>query len=105
MHFKRPNVANDGVIEANARLISTAGDTGVEFTQEITSEFLQELQDRFVGTSDPSGEMLCVASVPTAVAEKWLRQGFDIYKEPARAIVARLKAESLDRFVTTSKRI
>ena len=94
------------IIDTNVRLIKGAGDElGVEYSQEIPDEFLQELQDRFVGTSDPSGEFLCAAVIPTAVVDRWLREGFNVYEEPIAKSVARLRAENLTKFITTSKRL
>jgi hypothetical protein len=93
------------IFETNVRLIKGVGDElGVSYTQEIPDDFLQELNDRFVGTKDPSGELLCVGVVPSAVADRWMRDGYNVFEEPAAKSVARLKAESLDRFVLTSKR-
>jgi hypothetical protein len=49
-----------------------------------------------------------VAEVPTMLVEVWARQGFDIVNDrniKARDIVKRLKAEGLDDFLTTNKRV
>ena len=94
------------ILETNVTLVKGVGDElGVCYTQEIPDEFMQELNDRFVGTNDPSGELLCVGVVPSAVADRWMREGFNVFEEPVAKSVARLKAESMDRFVLTSKRI
>lgn len=94
------------IIDTNVKLIKGVGDElGVRYEQHITDEFLQELQDRFVGTSDPSGDLLCAAVIPTAIVDRWMRQGFNVFEEPVAASVARLRAESLTKFITTSKRV
>lgn len=56
----------------------------------------------------PEGNFMRVASIPTAVVEKWQREGFDIMTDrniTARQIVARLSAENLGAFITTDKRV
>lgn len=51
------------------------------------------------------GDMERCASIPTAVVEKWMREGFDVFTAPAREIIARLRRENLEAFITTNKRI
>ena len=46
-----------------------------------------------------------VASVPVAVHEQWLREGFDMFKESARDIVKRLQDQDLQAFITTKKQV
>lgn len=45
-----------------------------------------------------------VASIPNAVVDQWLREGFDIYKESGKAILKRLNDQDLSAFLTTEKR-
>jgi hypothetical protein len=40
-----------------------------------------------------------VASIPEALANKWLREGFDLWEAPAQEIIRKLKLEGYDRFV------
>jgi hypothetical protein len=49
-------------------------------------------------------EHVHVASIPTIFVHKWLREGFDAYAAPIREVVARLRNEGLDGFLTTEKR-
>lgn len=78
----------------------------IQRTQELPSAFLDGLRDeRLTSTSAPIGNFMKVASIPTVVVEKWLREGFDIHKESAKAIVNRLRAEDLSAFLTTTKRL
>lgn len=75
--------------------------------QIITPRMLQQIAD-FRDRTGPEGEMMPVAQVPTIVVEKWMREGFNILTDrniTARDIVARLKAEGLDAFVATRKRV
>jgi hypothetical protein len=50
--------------------------------------------------------MMKVASIPVAVIEKWMREGFDVMRDKnitAKEIVNKLKNENLDAFLTTEK--
>lgn len=50
---------------------------------------------------------MTVARVPVVVVEKWLREGFDIFaaENDDRAIVRRLRAQGLDQFITTNRKV
>lgn len=78
----------------------------IEKTQDIPESFLDRLKSiRDASSSRPMGNFHQVASIPTIIVEKWLREGFDVQKEPIRETIKRLKAEHLDGFLTTDKRI
>lgn len=78
----------------------------VKHSQEIPDWFLTEIADaRNAQDNAPMGDFCRVAVVPEETVDRWKREGFDIYKEPAQAIVSRLKAEELTAFLTTTKRI
>ena len=75
-------------------------------TQEIPDEFLATLRE----TKDASGTERCrelhrVACIPTAVADRWMALGFNVFEEKAPAILSRLRAEHLDAFIVTNKRV
>ena len=76
-------------------------------TQDIPQSFLDGLaEQRNNSTSVREGEFMRVASIPTVVVEKWMREGFDILSDrniTGADIVKRLKAENLDAFLTTEK--
>ena len=72
--------------------------------QDIPSDFLSGLSDlKMRSAHSREGNYMKLCSVPVAVAEKWLREGFDMHKESAKAIVARLRKEDLSHFITTAK--
>lgn len=78
----------------------------IEKYQAIPQEFLQSLkQAREESNSKPAGEYHRAASVPQVVAEKWLAEGYDIYREPVSKTLAKLRAENLDYFITTNKQL
>lgn len=87
-------------------LIGSDGMTTRKHTQAISQSFLDDLKDsRNESSNRPMGEFHRVASIPTAVVEKWLREGFNIWEASGPEIVKRLKAENLDAFMATEKRI
>jgi hypothetical protein len=46
-----------------------------------------------------------VASIPVCVVEKWISEGFDFWNESNAKIVAKLKADGLEYFMTTGKQV
>jgi hypothetical protein len=88
----------DGVgVGSNANLV-------IAEEQFIPDEFLSSLRrERMDSISTPAGEFHRVASVPTGIVDKWKREGFDIYREPAEEILKRLRQEQLDAFITSNK--
>ena len=85
------------------------GDTVVrKHTQEIPTQFVDQLKaERDNSSSVREGEFMKVASIPTVIVEKWMREGFNIFDKNinGKEIVKRLKAENLDAFLTTDKRV
>lgn len=71
--------------------------------QHIPQEFIDDLSDHRKAQSamSRSRELHRVGSIPVIFVEKWLKEGFDIYREDARAILRRLKQEDLHDFITT----
>lgn len=77
-------------------------------TQNISQAFLDNIKDvRNETSGKPAGEFMRVASIPTVVVEKWLREGFDVFDPNVNGkdILKRLHAENLDAFITTDKSI
>lgn len=94
------------IIETNVSLVPLVGDDcGVKYTQDIPDHFIQDIQDRFTGANDPTGNFLFVGAVPAAVADRWMREGFNVFEEPVAKSLARLRTESMGKFIATSKRI
>ena len=50
---------------------------------------------------------MSIAQIPVVVVEQWMREGFDITGPDITAaqIVAKLKQESLEAFLTTEKSV
>lgn len=82
------------------------GGSTIHRHQEIPDAFLADLREaRQASHFTALPDAWRVASIPAALAETWLRQGFDIYRESAAAICARLRAEDLHAFLATDRRI
>jgi hypothetical protein len=73
--------------------------------QYISDDFLTRNKDARFESKARAGEYHHFASIPVVVVEKWLKEGFDVYKEPAKAIIKRLKQENLEAFLTSNKSI
>lgn len=93
------------LIDTNVALLESAGELGVHYTQDIPDHFVQDIQDRFTGANDATGNFLFVGSVPSALADRWMREGYNVFEEPIRKTLAKLKAENYGKFVGTSKSI
>ena len=78
-------------------------------TQEIPQWHLDKLKaERVAAAGRREGDFMKVASIPTVIIEKWMREGFDVMGDKnitGKQIVARLKAENLDAFLVTDKQL
>lgn len=77
----------------------------IKHEQEITQQFLDDCKaDRLATANKPCGETHKIASIPVAVYERWMREGFNPAKVKPAEVLARLRKEHLDGFITTEKR-
>lgn len=103
---KMKNSASVHVHDVGWRIDENVDGLYVHKAQQITDEYLDGLKDaRIASTSAPAGEYHRIASIPVALVEKWLNEGFDVYKESAKAILKRLRNEDLGAFITSNKSI
>lgn len=94
------------LIDSDFSIGANAEGLYVKTFQDIPQEFLDaNAAKRYESTQSNANEYHEVASIPTVVVDKWLKEGFDVFKEPIKASVARLRAEGLDHFITTKKRL
>jgi hypothetical protein len=94
----------DKLISTAVNFDETADDLIIEKSQYIPQWHLDQLKaDRFESSHTKAGEMHRVASIPVAVHELWLSQGYDCTKEPIKKTIAKLKHENLDAFITSDK--
>jgi hypothetical protein len=94
------------ITEKNVRYKVNADGLLIEHEQDIPDWYLTDLANqRNASAYGRMGEFVRVASVPEVLVDKWLAEGFDIHRESAAAICARLKAENASKFLTTVKRV
>jgi hypothetical protein len=93
------------LIDHQADLLFQAGGLAVVRTQDVPADWLENLKDCRLASRERAGETHRVASIPTALVEAWQRKGFDVYREPIKAIVKRLRDEGYHQFLATEKRI
>lgn len=77
-------------------------------TQHIPDSLLTDLAEQRQQTATQrEGDYMKVASIPTVIVEKWMREGFNILDPniDGREIVKRLKQENLEHFLATEKSI
>lgn len=73
--------------------------------QDIPQDYLDALAEDRKASTAKAADFHKACSIPAAVHEMWLRQGYDCTKEPVRKTIAKLKAEGLDYFIATEKRL
>lgn len=97
----------DTLLEAEPTFLDApGGGLIIRKDQTITPGFLNAIAEKRNST-ERTGWFHEVAEIPTGVVEVWKSQGFDINDRniKARDIVKRLKAEGLEDFITTPKRV
>jgi hypothetical protein len=94
------------LLGVNTQYLQSGTDVIRKHTQNITQNFLDDLKDaRNASDEQKEGDYQRVASIPVAVHEQWLREGFNLYEEPMKATIKRLCDQGLDGFMATNKRI
>lgn len=75
-------------------------------TQAITPEFLKRQEEmRQWSKHNRAGDYHEVAAIPQILVDRWQKEGFDVFVEPARKIVAKLKRENFEYFLSTAKQV
>lgn len=84
----------------------------IKRSQDIPDDHISKLKaDKIDTLHEPMGDFYRVASIPVSVIHRWDREGFRIEEVLAegtqglRRVLARLKAETLDAFITTRKQV
>ena len=94
------------LLGVNSQYLQSGTDVYRKHTQKITQSFMDELKDaRNASDGQKEGDYQTVASIPVAVHEQWLREGFNLYEATLKETVKRLHDQGLDGFMTTNKRI
>jgi hypothetical protein len=82
------------------------GTTLVKRSQTFGARFMEALRvDREAPRFAPTRDMDRVASVPAQLVDQWISQGFDFWKAKPKDILARLRLEGHEDFITTPKQL
>jgi hypothetical protein len=95
----------DKLIDSDIAFDENSEGLVIQRFQEIPHSFIDKLkEERFQNSqSRVKNEMHRAASIPVALVEKWQREGYDVFKEPIKKTLAKLKHENLDAFITSDK--
>lgn len=85
------DVQEDLIIGEDQDIITTEQYLGMDYWNEL-AEAKDNFHFRLNGLTQ-------VASIPEAVVNKWLREGFDFWNAPANEILKKLRLESYDKFI------
>jgi hypothetical protein len=100
------NISTQNFIDMKVGFDENSEGLVIEKFQEIPQAFRDSLKaEKDNSMSVREGEYMRVASIPEVVIDKWLRENFDFWNASAAEIVAKLKAENLDDFITTKKQV
>ena len=82
------------------------GDLIIKRTQEIPDSHLTRLREAKDATQGrPMGNFHRFASIPVALVDVWMRQGFNINEMSVKEILKKLRDDNLHAFITTTKSI
>lgn len=105
--------AEPGLVDSTDRLNIETDKLGritgghIETFQDIPDSFLRECADKRAYQNNLfAPDEVQVASVPAGLVDQWIREGFNIMSDrniTPEMIVARLKAEGFDKFITCDK--
>lgn len=100
------NIDPNRLIDSQVSFDENSEGLVIEKYQEIPQNFIDSLREEKANSrSVREGEYMRVASIPVIVVEKWMKEGFDFQNATAKQILAKLRAENLDYFVTTEKQV
>ena len=95
------------LIRPDVDFLQQGDDVVRKHTEHHAQTFMDDIaEQRKASTGTREGDFMRVASIPTVVIEKWMREGFNVLTDKnitGKDIVKRLKAEGLDGFLTTEK--
>lgn len=94
------------VLDSTYEFLDAAGDAAIKHSQAIDPALLDHIKDvRHAAHNKREGNFMLAASVPVVIHEQWLREGYDMTREPAHKTLQRLRAQGLDAFIATDKRL
>jgi hypothetical protein len=88
------HAASEGLI-----LDATATHDVITTEQVLGDDFWEDIQAAKDDFHIRLNGLTPVATIPEALANKWLREGFDLWSAPANEITRKLKIDGYDKFV------
>lgn len=83
-------------------ILGDGGDSDVITTEQyLGDDFWDDLSEAKDNFHFRLNGLTPVASIPEALVNKWLREGFDFWEAPANEIIKKLKAEDYGTFVVS----
>lgn len=88
-------------LNVREELILGQGDDPDVITTEqyLGQDFWEDLKQAKEDFSYRLNGLTPVASIPEALVNKWLREGFDVWNAPANEIIRKLRIDGYDAFV------
>jgi hypothetical protein len=78
----------------------------IHHSHDLPDDYISALKrDKIDTLHTHAGDFFRIATIPTGIVEAWQREGFDIHKESASAIINKIKKHDMDAFITTTKSI
>jgi hypothetical protein len=88
-------------IGATEELILDATDNSDVITsyQHLGRDFYEDLENAKEAFAFRLNGLTPVATIPEALANKWIREGFDFWSAPANEIIRKLRIDQYDNFI------
>lgn len=100
---------NIELVDVDTNLVANRdGGLGLLKSQEISSSFFQDLRDdRMASSNSRMGEFHKVASIPTFIVEKWMREGFNIFDKniSMKDIIRKLNSDDMTNLMATTRKV
>lgn len=80
-------------------ILNDDGQDVITTQQFLSDEFFEELEQQKEDFRFRLNGLTPVASIPEAVVNKWIREGFDVWNAPAKEIIRKLRIDGYDRFI------
>lgn len=95
------------LLEASNQIIDGDNNSfGVLTTQEISDEFMTDLENRRMESMHrPTGDFALFARIPEALVIKWFRQGKNVYQADIKEINKWLQREEAEKLIATRKKL
>lgn len=100
----KDNASGIDYVTSRASVEEAVGDLYAVHEQFIPDSYMDDLKREADDFAWHLAGYTKVATVPQALADKWLLEGFNVFEAPNREVIKRLKAEGYDKFVVSGSR-